>query len=181
MTLVNHPELAAFYSAPSCNTFPGYAPENSFDSGLEVVVGRVPATVDHGYNCVITESQYPARFFEALCENEDGDHLRLNTGSGDKAGALLHALCQMLASGRASFEEPATISVWRMKKRFRPQPDGHAYRTRLWRRHLRLDAEERLDGLGGRIEAFSLYFDDLDLALRVAQSLSEGMLGLEFK
>lgn len=159
--------------------FPGYKPEKGFDCDADIVIARIEAQAPNGYEAVMTESRMPARFFEARARNADGTVLKMGTGSGEEAGILLHDLCQTLARAEAGLDEPDKPGAWRRKKKFRQQPDGaqtEVFCSRVG--PCRIDVADTSNVLGDR-PGVTLYVQDLALALRVGQAISEGMLTVE--
>jgi hypothetical protein len=158
------------------SAFPGYRPEASFSHGAEVCVARVRARHAQGMSSDIRETRMPARFFSATSTG-NGLVLTWGTGSGSEAGQLLHEVCEGLADGRVRLSEPADAGAWRHKKKFLQEPDGCATEVHV-SGIARVDVEER-HSLFGRTGPMTLYFTDVELALRTAQAMSEGMLSLK--
>jgi hypothetical protein len=157
--------------------FPGYRPETPFTHANEVRVGRIDARHPEGLSSDIREARMPARFFSATCSGP-GLTLAWHTGSGLPAGRLLHALCEGLADARVRLDEPADARAWRRTKTFRAHPDGYATEVHVTAAgSARVDISERYS-LFGHTGPMTVYLADADLALQLAEAMSEGMLSL---
>lgn len=157
--------------------FPGYRPETSFTHANEVRVGRIDARHPEGLSSDLREARMPARFFSAACAG-NGLTFAWHTGSGLPAGRLLHALCEGLADARVRLNEPTGADAWHRTRAFRAHPDGYTTEVHVaGPRGARVDIGERYS-LFGHTGPMTVYLADVDLALQMAEAMSEGMLSL---
>lgn len=163
--------------------FEGYKPEKSFEHAGEVVVARVPAMDSESISSVLFETKMPARFFRAELQLPDtqDEVLVLSTGSGDDIGRLLHELCQGLSNGTLLLEAPDNLA-WRRKKLYRPQEDGAQAEVFATSKGLaKVDIAESSHLTGSTCSLTVFCGSNLELARRIAEAASEGMLGARYR
>jgi len=174
------PNVACDYKQEA--PFPGYRPEAKFEHGGKVVVARLPRQADGAPSAVISETRMPACFFTAHLQVPGTVRiLELSTGSGTEIGALLHKICSGLASGTLCLVAPEDVR-WRTKKKLAAQEDGSPAEVFVTDSGFaRVDVVGDPYRLMGATASLTVFCGkDLELAMDIAQAVSEGMLAARY-